>query len=194
MENKYNAAKKIKIPAYEVGDAVTVKVPTLDRGPLDLKRVPGVIVKITNGFHKIRTQFGVLKTQYRTDELERCSFMVAEVDGWTDDAVLTLREVARKFNMRTNEVAVCKCKSTCATKKCQCFKNGIRCTTCCHSGLGCSNKGTYKIAFIFTITDLLINNMQLQTKNLAKKMKDVVTMMKNAVTMTVDAVPMMKFN
>lgn len=106
MENKYNAAKKIKIPAYKVGDAVTVKVPTLDRGPLDLKRVTGVIVNVTNGFHKIRTQFGVLKTQYRTDELERCLFLTAEVDGWTDDALVTLREVARKFNMRTNEVYI----------------------------------------------------------------------------------------
>ena len=135
---------------WRVGDAVTVNVPTLDRGSLDFKRVPGVIVKITNGFHKIRTQFGVLETQYRTDELESCSFLAAIVDWWTDDAVLTLREVERKFNMQTNEVAVYKCKSACTTKKCKCFKNGIWCTTRSHSGLGCSNRGTYKIVFIFT--------------------------------------------
>lgn len=150
MEKKYNAAKKIKIPAYKLGDPVTVKVPTQDRGPLDLKRIPGVIVKISNGFHKIRTQFGVLKTQYRTDELERCSFMAAEVEGWTDDAVLTLREAARKFNKRTNDVAVCKCKSTCTSRKCKCFKNGIRCTTRCHSGFDCSNKGSYIASYIIT--------------------------------------------
>jgi len=143
MENQYNSAKKIKIPAYKVGNPVTVKVPSQDRGPLDLKRIPGVIVKISKGFHKIRTQFGVLKTQYRTDELERCSFVAAEVEGWNDDVVLTLREAARKFNKRANDVAVCKCKSGCTSRKCICFKSGICCTTRCHSGLNCSNKGMY---------------------------------------------------
>ena len=64
----------------------------------------------------------MLETQYRTDELESCSFLTAMVGWWTDDAVLTLREVARKFNMQTNEVAVYKCKSACTTKKCKCFK------------------------------------------------------------------------
>ena len=37
IENKYNAAKKIKILAYKVGDVVIMKIPTLDRGLLDLR-------------------------------------------------------------------------------------------------------------------------------------------------------------
>lgn len=54
MENKYKPAKKIKIPIYKVRNPVTVNIPTQDRGPLDLKRIPGVIVKISKGFHKTR--------------------------------------------------------------------------------------------------------------------------------------------
>ena len=154
MENRYNTSKKIKITKHEVGDAVTVKVPAQDRGPLDLRRIPGVIVKISNGFHKIRTQFGVLRTQYRTDELEKCPFKVAEVEGWINEVVITLREAARKFNKRTDVVAVCKCKSTCATRKCRCFKLGAKCTTCCHNGLDCSNKGnSYQSFIIYKSTD-----------------------------------------
>ena len=141
MKRKYNASKKIKITKYQEGDMVSVRVPPEDRGPLDLKRVPGIIVKIANGLHKIRTQFGVLATQYRTDELEKYSSKVIEAEGWRNDAVLTLREAARKFNKRNNVVACCKCKSSCTTRKCRCFKLGIQCTTRCHNGLSCSNEG-----------------------------------------------------
>ena len=83
---------------------MTVKVPVQDRGPLDMKRVLRVIVKISNGSHKIRTQFGLLCTQYRADELEKCSLKVVEVEGWDkDDKEITLREAARKFNKRSEE-------------------------------------------------------------------------------------------
>ena len=148
MENRYNTSKKIKIAKHEVGDAVTVKVPAQDRGPLDLRRIPGVIVKITNGFHKIRTEFGVLRTQYRTDELEKCQFKVAKAEGWIDEAVITLREAAKKFNKHNDAVAFCKCKSACTTRKCRCFKLGTKCTSRCHNGLDCSNKGNSHQSFI----------------------------------------------
>lgn len=140
MENRYNTSKKIKITKDEVGGTVTVEVPAQDRGPLDLRRIPGVIVKVSNGFHKIRTQFGILRLQYKTDKLEKCPFKVAEVEGWIDEAVITLRETAREFNKRTDVVAVCKYQSACAIRKCRCFKLGAKCTTC-HNSLDCSNKG-----------------------------------------------------
>jgi len=38
--------QKAKIEKFEVGDAVTVKVPNKGRGPFDQQRVPGVIVQI----------------------------------------------------------------------------------------------------------------------------------------------------
>ena len=106
-----------------------------------MQRVPGVVVKTSNGFYKIRTQFGVLTTRYRTDELEKSAVKVVDVDGWESDDLLTLREAARRFNNRETEVAVCKCKSKCLTKKCKCFKEGVKCTTRCHSGNSCNNVG-----------------------------------------------------
>ena len=141
MSQQYNSAKKIKSYKFNLGDAVTIRVPSKDRGPCDLLRVPGVVVKASNGFHKIRTQFGVLTTQYRTDELERSAVKVVDVNGWESDDMLSLREAARRFNNRETEVSACKCKSQCLTKRCRCFKQGVKCTTHCHSGNSCSNVG-----------------------------------------------------
>ena len=143
MEKKYNSSKRVKIENFNLGDAVTVRVPPEDRGPCDQQRVPGVIVKISNGSHKIRTKYGVLKIQYRTDELERHAVKDVSVDGWENDTVISLREAARKFNLRRNDVAVCKCKSGCDNKKCRCFRGNLKCTSRCHSGTSCHNKGNF---------------------------------------------------
>ena len=55
MKNKFNNAKRAKIEKFEVGDGVTVRVLSEDRGPCDQLRVPGVIVKISNNTHKKNT-------------------------------------------------------------------------------------------------------------------------------------------
>ena len=96
---------------------MTVRVQSENRGPYDQQRVPGVIVKISNNTHKIRTQYGILKFQYRTDELERHAIKVVSTDGWEDDVVISLREAAWRFNHRRDDVAVCKCKSRCNSNK-----------------------------------------------------------------------------
>ena len=85
--------------AFKLGEAVTVKVPPQDRGPCDLNQIPDIIVEAKNGFYKIKTQFSVLKTQYRTDELERCRSLSTN-EGWGNDKIITLREVDRRFNRR----------------------------------------------------------------------------------------------
>ena len=141
MKNKFNSAKRAKIEKFAVGDGVTVRVPNEDRGPCDQQHVPGVIVKISNNTHNIRTQYGILKFHYRTDELEIHAVEVVSTDGWEDDAVISLQEAARRFNGRRDDVAVCKCKFGCNSKKCRCFKGNLVCTSHCHNGTNCHNKG-----------------------------------------------------
>ena len=68
----YNSSKRIKTTTFTLGDTVIVKVPFNDRATFDMHRVPGVVEDIKKGYHKIFTQFGVLKTWYQTDELEKC--------------------------------------------------------------------------------------------------------------------------
>ena len=155
MADKYNTSKRIKTVHYKLGEAVTVKVPPQDRGPCDLNRVPGIIVETNNGFHKIKTQYGVLKTQYRTDELERCRSLSTD-EGWGNDEIITLREAARRFDRREEEVSVCKCKSGCGNKKCRCFKQNLKCTTRCHSGQNCTNKDIFTCDKIFACSKSMI--------------------------------------
>ena len=67
--------------------------------------------------YKIGTQYGILKFQYWTDELERHAIKVVTTDGWENDAVISLREAARRFNHRKDDFAVCKCKSGCNSQR-----------------------------------------------------------------------------
>ena len=57
MKNKFKNVKRAKIEKFKVGDGVTVIVPSEDRRPCDQQHEPGVIVKISNNIHKIRTQY-----------------------------------------------------------------------------------------------------------------------------------------
>ena len=61
MKTKYNKHKGKKIVEFSIGDSVTVKVPRPDRGPCDLRRLPGVIVKKKRDCYTIRTNYGILK-------------------------------------------------------------------------------------------------------------------------------------
>ena len=38
--------------------------------------------------------------------------------------------------------AVCKCKFGCNNNKCRCFKTNLACSSRCHNGTSCNNKGT----------------------------------------------------
>jgi len=152
MATKYNASKKIKCVQFSEGDAVTVRVPPQDRGPCDLSRVPGVIIKASGEFYKIRTEYGLLSRQFRSDELEKYDTVAAKSEINSEDlSVITLREAAKRFNSRENEVSVCKCKSGCNTNRCKCFKSNVKCSTRCHGGNQCSNQGNKIYTVQFTI-------------------------------------------
>lgn len=61
MKIKYNKRKRLRTVEFSIGDGVTIKVPRSDRGPCDLRRIPGVIVRKKKDCYTIRTKFGVLK-------------------------------------------------------------------------------------------------------------------------------------
>ena len=133
-----------------------VRVPPQDRGPCDLSRVPGVISKASGEFYKIRTEYGLLSRQFRSDELEKYDTVTAKSEINSEDlSVITLREAAKRFNSRENEVSVCKCKSGCNTNRCKCFKSNVKCSTRCHGGNQCTNQGNkiYTVQFTIYVTE-----------------------------------------
>jgi len=107
-----------------------------------MARVPGVVIKSSNGFYKLKTSHGVLDRQFRTDELEKCEIDAFEaIDDFTEKKVVTLREAAKRFNRREKEVSACKCKFGYNSRKCPCKKMSLSCTTKCHAGKTCKNIG-----------------------------------------------------
>ena len=101
MAAKYNASKKVKCADFNEGDTVTVRVPLKDRGPCDISRIPGEIAKVSGSFHKVKTEFGVLSRQLRSDELEKYDEKItASEKDWENLETITLREAAKKFNSR----------------------------------------------------------------------------------------------
>jgi len=96
MATKYNASKRVK---FNEGDTVTVRVPPKDRGPCDMSRIPGEIIKVSGGFHKVKTEFGVLSRQLRSDELEKYDEkIVASEKDLQNLETMAMREAAKKFN------------------------------------------------------------------------------------------------
>ncbi len=63
------------------------------------------------------------------------------VDRWEEDERIMLRETATKstpWNIFTNNR--CNCTTGCHTNRCSCKKQGIDCSSFCHSGKDCKNK------------------------------------------------------
>ena len=64
---------------------------------------------------------------------------------------------AKQFHGREGAVSVCQCKSGCSSKKCKCFKLGLKCTSQCHNGENCANKGMHiHLVIIFFINSRII--------------------------------------
>ena len=71
MSKHYN--KRHKSASFNVGDTVSIKVPSIDRGNSDLLRLPCVITKV-NGHkdinYQLGTKHGILKVCSRGGDLQ----------------------------------------------------------------------------------------------------------------------------
>ena len=160
MKKQYDNSKRVKTVKFEIGDGVTVKIPRHDRGAGDLRRIPGVIIAKQYESYKIRTEYGLLKGRFRTDQLQKCFHQTVQSAGWENDPTITLRSAAKKFNRRKSDVSHCNCKSGCVNGKCTCLKNGVNCTIYCHKGTRCKNSIICKsycikfcVMFVFVLDD-----------------------------------------
>ena len=140
-KNKLNNANKMilkhdhkrnkKTIEYKVGDAVTVRIPDVDRGGSEFRRFPAKIFKISGE----KEQFFELVTPYGTlnDKLRACDFQ--PFSGIVDCSLIeaqpvkiSIREVAIKFanrNLSIKEIkTICNCNGICfEDNRCKCYKN-----------------------------------------------------------------------
>lgn len=134
---------KKKLTELNVGYHVTVAVPKVDRGPLDVKNILGIIVDIRNGVHQIGTEVGALNRWFSRDELNVSNAHVTGTIAVPTDTI-SLREAASKISMFGGQgFKKCLCKpnkNQCRTKRCFCFRAAMKCNSRCHQSGPCCNK------------------------------------------------------
>jgi hypothetical protein len=139
-------------PPLKVGDVVTLAVPTVDKGPTDALRLPGVVVEVTDhNNYRIGVRAGVLKRCLPRPELNLRPNATPESFGlqyvllnWRQMKKVGVRTGAARESVTGGQGLVsCKCKkTTCRTNQCKCYKAGQLCTTRCHKHENkCLNNG-----------------------------------------------------
>ena len=66
-------ASEKRFKAAEIGQNVRVPIPELDRGQADHRNLVGVVLEVKDGFYKIGTKNGVLKSLYSHGQFDLCS-------------------------------------------------------------------------------------------------------------------------
>lgn len=79
---------------------------------------------------------------YPVNELEEYTGELPfHVDGWEKEKKISLREAASLQSPWNHFIRnACKCTKGCATKRCRCIQNGIKCSTHCHGSKPCCNQ------------------------------------------------------
>jgi hypothetical protein len=152
MEKAASSMKKKAIEKYgnekvcEVGEVVHVRLKNEDKAKVDSGNLTGVIVKVNKDRSQARVAVncGLLKSWYAYHMLGRISGKSNDValngltdalNGWESMKVISEREAARKASLVGGQGkgdVTCKCKGSCNTNSCSCFKAGRICCSACH--------------------------------------------------------------
>jgi len=144
LEKNIREIEKVKI-----GDRVLLRVPDVDRGPLDPNNIVCLVLEEKHSLFKLGCQVGVLDKYYAYNsffktrlELES-SFKEDEIPRILDKkgnktsayVTLGLREAVSKLSVGTGQGYVkCACTNNakCSTMRCSCRKANISCSSKCH--------------------------------------------------------------
>ena len=142
MKERYKKIKKIQ--TFNVGDAVSVRIPRIDCASTDLHRLPSVVVERRGKkyfLYRLLCKFGVLESCYPESELEAYgTALQLDITDWEKAPVVTLREASKSANPSNAYYGTtCHCKKGCGGMQCTCRKAGKPCSSRCHSGRPCKN-------------------------------------------------------
>ena len=130
-------------PILQIGNNVTLHVPTVDRGPLDFPSITAVIMNIQNEVYQLGTVNGLIKGWFPRTELTKCPSSFIGL-GDVPAVQLTLREsVAKQSIIGGQGYKKCSCKASkkqCDTARCNCEQAGLLCNSRCHESRCCKNK------------------------------------------------------
>ena len=124
-----------------INDSVLVPVSEFDRGRLDCRNIPGMVLAVRDDTYKIRTQHGVLNNWLSRNQLIKADYPIIARD-MVKDVVLPFRRIATLHSQHGGQgFTKCACQGACVTKRCLCLKNKRKCHSHCHAqNKLCKNK------------------------------------------------------
>jgi hypothetical protein len=151
-------AKRMKVNAQNYGDKqldvgtiVQVPLADVDTTKADGKNLTLIIVDKVHQkgsgptMYRLASKSGVLSRLYHPSYITTVAAdpkilgLESVLDEWTGLPQMTEREAARAVSLvgGQGKHLGCKCKrSTCQTKRCSCFLNGMKCSSSCHGVAG----------------------------------------------------------
>lgn len=83
--------------------------------------------------YEIQTQYGVINRLLPTKELQRVATLLASgIDVQGPKTKIALSAVAKQVSTSERVIISCKYKGRCYNKRCNCFKNQVKCSVYCH--------------------------------------------------------------
>lgn len=123
------------------GEAVLIPISEFDRGRLDCRNVPGVVLEAKNDLYKIGTEHGLLSSRLSRNQIIKADFQIISRQNVKTDITLPFRRIAALHSRFGGQgFTKCSCKGLCSTKRCQCLKSKTKCHSHCHPHKTCTNK------------------------------------------------------
>lgn len=127
--------KKSKVINFAIGDIAVVKLPRDTRTATDQRKLFCKVIgcQYTPPRYKIQTKFGIIDRFFPTSQLAPVPRSVADaIEIGNIRKEITLSQAAN-FNSSGERVIIsCQCRGNCVSKRCRCFKNGVKCSVHCH--------------------------------------------------------------
>ena len=122
-------------------DGVLVPVSEFDRGRLDCRNVPGVVLKVHNDLCQVGTKHGIINTMLARNQIIEADFQIVTADQ-VKDTVLPMRSIAQLHSKHGGQgFQKCSCNGKCDTARCKCKKAKNYCHSQCHpNNSSCKNK------------------------------------------------------
>ena len=143
MKEQYGKRKRLKIGIFKESDNVSVMIPKEDRGKVELRRIPAVVVKVkgslSHPLYLLACKFGTLEGLFTASKLKSYPGAV-DLDSSAVNDYISLRSAAKMYAKRKDDIVICKCRKGCSNNRCPCKRGNLLCTSRCHKGYACSNK------------------------------------------------------